>query len=98
MAQRTARKTKIPVLLLRAAFAVLLVSMMAAYLSDLVTISAKKQELETVQTQLEQQNTANQELQRVLEGDEDEILERVARDSYGYAAPNERIFKDVTGK
>ena len=37
------------------------------------------------------------ELQRVLSGDADQITEWVARDSYNYAAPNERIFVDVTG-
>ena len=30
-------------------------------------------------------------------GDADQITEWVARDSYNYAAPNERIFVDVTG-
>ena len=30
-------------------------------------------------------------------GDADDVTEWVARDSYNYAAPNERIFVDVTG-
>ena len=37
------------------------------------------------------------EMQRILSGDSDQITEWVARDSYNYAAPNERIFVDVTG-
>ncbi len=37
-------------------------------------------------------------MQRILSGDADQITEWVARDSYNYAAPNERIFVDVTGK
>ena len=48
--------------------------------------------------QLLAQQQANDELARVLEGDEDEINERVARDTYGYAAPNERVFVDISGK
>ena len=48
--------------------------------------------------QIAQQQTENQEMQRILSGDADQITEWVARDSYNYAAPNERIFVDVTGK
>lgn len=39
----------------------------------------------------------NEEMQRILSGDSDEVTEWVARDSYNYAAANERIFVDVTG-
>ena len=76
---------------------VLLLSMLAAYISNQVTISSKRAELETLNEQVAQQQTENQELQRVLSGDADQITEWVARDSYNYAAPNERIFVDVTG-
>ena len=72
-------------------------SMLAAYISNQVTISSKRAELETLNEQVAQQQTENQELQRVLSGDADQITEWVARDSYNYAAPNERIFVDVTG-
>ena len=65
--------------------------------SNQVTISSKRAELETLNEQVAQQQTENQELQRVLSGDADQITEWVARDSYNYAAPNERIFVDVTG-
>ena len=63
-----------------------------------VTISSKRAELETLNEQIAQQQTENQEMQRILSGDADQITEWVARDSYNYAAPNERIFVDVTGK
>ena len=36
-------------------------------------------------------------MQRILSGDSDQITEWVARDSYNYAASNERISVDVTG-
>ena len=78
-------------------FVLLLLSMLAAYISNQVTISSKRAELETLNEQVAQQQTENQELQRVLSGDADQITEWVARDSYNYAAPNERIFVDVTG-
>ena len=84
--------------LARVFFGLLLRSMLAAYISNQVTISSKRAELETLNEQIAQQQTENQEMQRILSGDADQITEWVARDSYNYAAPNERIFVDVTGK
>ena len=75
----------------------LLLSMLAAYISNQVTISSKRAELETLNEQIAQQQTENQEMQRILSGDSDDVTEWVARDSYNYAAANERIFVDVTG-
>ena len=84
--------------LIRLFFVLMLLSMLEAYISNQVTISSKRAELETLNEQIAQQQTENQEMQRILSGDADQITEWVARDSYNYAAPNERIFVDVTGK
>ena len=59
--------------------------------------AAEHAELETLNEQIAQQKTENEEMQRILSGNADQITEWVARDSYNYAAPNERIFVDVTG-
>ena len=75
----------------------LLLSMLAAYISNQVSIRSKKAELQTLQEQVGQQKTQNEEMQRILSGDSDDVTEWVARDSYNYAAANERIFVDVTG-
>ena len=83
--------------LIRLFFVLMLLRMLAAYISNQVTISSKRAELETLNEQIAQQQTENQEMQRILSGDADQITEWVARDSYNYAAPNERIFVDVTG-
>ena len=83
--------------LVRGFFVLLLLSMLAAYISNQVTISSKRAELDTLNEQIAQQKTENEEMQRILSGDADQITEWVARDSYNYAAPNERIFVDVTG-
>lgn len=96
---RRKRKKKVVVkTLVRVFFVLLLLSMLAAYISNQVTISSKRAELETLNEKIAQQQTENQEMQRILGGDADQITEWVARDSYNYAAPNERIFVDVTGK
>ena len=83
--------------LIRLFFVLMLLSMLAAYISNQVTISSKRAELETLNEQIAQQQTENQEMQRILSGDADDVTEWVARDSYNYAAANERIFVDVTG-
>ena len=74
--------------LIRLFFVLMLLSMLAAYISNQVTISSKRAELETLNEQIAQQQTENQEMQRILSGDADQITEWVARDSYNYAAPN----------
>ena len=56
-----------------------------------VAISSKRAELQTLQEQIAQQQAANEEMQRILGGSSDEMTEWVARDSFNYAAPNERI-------
>ena len=78
-------------------FCFLLFSLLAAYIANQVAISSKKAELETLQEQIDQQQAQNEEMQRILSGDSDDVTEWVARDSYNYAAANERIFVDVTG-
>ena len=100
MATQDRRKRKKKVVwktLVRLFFVLLLLSMLAAYISNQVTISSKRAELDTLNEQIEQQKTENEEMQRILSGNADQITEWVARDSYNYAAPNERIFVDVTG-
>lgn len=61
------------------------------------TIGAKRQELDTLMTQLSEQKAENEELSRSLSDGEDAIIERMAREQ-GYARPNERVFFDVSGK
>ena len=68
--------------LIRLFFVLMLLSMLAAYISNQVTISSKRAELETLNEQIAQQQTENQEMQRILSGDADQITEWVARDSY----------------
>lgn len=94
--KRRKRKTMLGVFF-RLVFVLLLLSMLAAYVTNQVAISSKRAELQTLEEQVAQQKTKNEEMQRILSGDSDEVTEWVARDSYNYAAANERIFVDVTG-
>ena len=91
------RKNAMVTMAFRLFFVLLLLSMLAAYIANQVALSSKKAELDTLQEQIDQQKTQNEEMQRILSGDSDDVTEWVARDSYNYAAANERIFVDVTG-
>ena len=95
--RRKRRKNTVWKVVLRLFFVLLLLSMLVAYISNQVTISSKHAELDTLNEQIAQQKTENEEMQRILSVNADQITEWVARDSYNYAAPNERIFVDVTG-
>ena len=86
------RKASVVGAVLKLLFLLLLLSMLAAYIANQVALSSKKAELDTLQEQIQ-----NEEMQRILSGDSDDVTEWVARDSYNYAAANERIFVDVTG-
>ena len=70
--------------ILRLFFILLLLSMLAAYISNQVSISSRRAELQTLNEQIEQQKTQNEEMKRILSGDADDVTEWVARDSYNY--------------
>ena len=82
----------IPVLVL-----VLCLSLFLSLLGSQASISAKQQELASVQAELDSQLAQNEELQRTLDDGEDAIIERFAREE-GYSKPNERIWVDISGK
>lgn len=63
-----------------------------------VEVTSKRRELLALQQSVEQQKRINAETQRLLNGEDDEeYIERVARDKLGYAYPDEKIFIDRSG-
>ena len=61
-------------------------------------IREKKQELASLQDQVDEQQLANDELQNMLDsGLTDEYIERIARDKLGLAYQGERVFIDISG-
>ena len=57
--------------ILRLFFILLLLSMLVAYISNQVSISSRRAELQTLSEQIEQQKTQNEEMKRILSGDAD---------------------------
>ena len=89
------RKNAVVTMAFRLFFVLLLLSMLAAYISNQVTISSKHAELDTLNEQIAQQKTENEEMQRILSGNADQITEWVARDSYNYAAAQKELQKSA---
>ena len=57
----------------------------------------KEQELVAIQTKIDEYETENAELQRVLDSDDKgSYMEKVALEERGYAYPDERRFYDTT--
>lgn len=99
MEKKQKRAPLLPRFFLRAGLVLIGGYLVAGLVFNQVDIAAKQKELQDLENQLEQQRQQNDELERVLEsGNDQEIIERVARDKLGYAKPNERVFIDVTGQ
>lgn len=62
-----------------------------------IEISEKKETLAHVQAQYNEKIAENEELEKVIEGgNEDEYIERIARDSLGYVKPGEKVYYDIS--
>ncbi len=90
------KKRKTSFLLALGAFA--LVGYFAITLIQLqIEISEKKETLAQVQAQYNEKIAENKELEKVIEGgNEDEYIERIARDSLGYVKPGEKVYYDIS--
>lgn len=62
-----------------------------------IEISEKKETLAQVQAQYNEKIAENKELEKVIEGgNEDEYIERIARDSLGYVKSGEKVYYDIS--
>ena len=62
-----------------------------------IQISEKKETLAQVQAQYNEKIAENEELEKIVEdGNEDEYMERIARDSLGYVKPSEKVYYDIS--
>lgn len=60
-------------------------------------IRDRQLELSMVQQRVEEQKLANKEIERLLASDSDQYVERLAKDEYGYAHPDETVYIDTSG-
>lgn len=92
------KKFSLTAFVTKAALLFLMASMLIRLFANEVELSAKKEELANVQAQVIAQIADNEELSLLMQSTEIEIVERVAREEYDYALPNERVFVDMSGK
>lgn len=81
--------------------AVLFCALVCYFVATLISLQSKVKAQENsvaeLKAQYQQQLDDNAELQMVLDGgNEAEYIERIAREQYGYAKPEERVYYDST--
>ncbi|MBR6786017.1 MAG: septum formation initiator family protein [Clostridia bacterium] len=81
--------------------AVLLVALVCYFIATLISIQSKVKAQEAAnlasQQTLQQLNDENADkADRLKNGDESENIEQIAREQYGYADPDERVYYDST--
>lgn len=84
-------------LLLRLAVFSFAVYIAVVLIQQQLEIGRKKTEISSLKLQYQQQLSRDDELQRSLSENNDQYMESVARDTLGYARPNERIYVNVPG-
>lgn len=79
--------------------AVLLCALVCYFVATLISLQLKVRAAENnvaeLESQYQQQLDDNEALQEIIEsGDEADYIERIAREQYGYAKPEERVYYD----
>lgn len=81
--------------------AVLFCALVCYFVATLISLQAKvraeEKEVADLNASYQQQLDENSELQMIIEsGDESAYIEKIAREQYGYAMPEERVYYDST--
>jgi cell division protein FtsB len=93
-AVRKKRKSIVP----RIIVLVFVVYISATLIKLQIDINAKKQEINSLNAQIQQQKKTNAELQSSLSANVDkDYVSKVAREKLGYGDPNEQFYVDVSG-
>ena len=67
------------------------------YVNQQIDINKLSQERSAVLEKLEDQKAKNQELSDIVNGENEKAyMERLAREKYGYAKTNEKVFYDIS--
>lgn len=79
--------------------AVLFVALVCYFVATLISLQTKVKAEEDAYVELsrahQEQVDDNKELEMIIEnGDEDAYIEKIAREQYGYAMPDERVYYD----
>ncbi len=76
-------------------FCALVCYFVATLISLQVQVRAQENNVEDLKAQYQQQLDENEELKHLIEeGNESDYIEKIAREQYGYAKPDERVYYD----
>lgn len=82
--------------LLTVCFVSLAIVFVISLISIKKDINSLKEEVKERQAQCDEINAANEELQSIVDsGNQDEYIEKVAREKYGYIKPGDRVYQDI---
>lgn len=82
-------------IILAVLFCALVCYFVATLISLQMQVRAQENNIEGLKNQYQQQIDENAELQQLIEeGNESDYIEKIAREQYGYAKPDERVYYD----
>lgn len=89
------RKNRKHSIILGVLFCTLVCYFVATLISLQTKVRAEEKSLDDLKTAYQQQLDENAELEMIIEnGNEVDYIEKVAREQYGYAKPDERVYYD----
>lgn len=98
--KKSSRRKKAPrrtSVLLAIPFIAIVAASVTVFVNQQIDINKLNQEKAAVSAKLKIQESNNNALNRILEsGNQDEYIERIARERYGYVKPEERVYYDVS--
>ncbi len=95
MTQRKAKKSKI----MRVALTVFFIYVVASFTVMQIDISKRRDSLNALQAEINEQQYLNKEIQSILDsGTDTEYIMRIAREKLGFVFPDERVFVDPNRK
>lgn len=87
------KKMSFKKLLIGSALAVVCVACVISLIDLQIQITERRNALDNINEQIKELQTQNDELAKLLEDADDENAIRIARDRFGYAFPDEVIYK-----
>ena len=80
------------------AFAMFIIYLIVVSVNTVIKINETQEKINTAQSKYEQIVNANKDTENLLKNaNENDIIERIARERLGYVYPDEQVFIDISG-
>ena len=85
-------------MLLRVAVVAVVLYASVSLIDMQINLTARRRQVSELEHRVEVQRIANKELERqLMQGQDQEYIERIARERLGFISPDETVFIDVSG-